>query len=130
MQAQARLTLAPDSAWTDVVSALAAPGPGRDAFAIQRTQVSVSGTASASMVPVYQGYRWVNYTPELARLSLVVRMPDGQLLAKEVQLRWLARGDDGDWKLVLPEAAQARTPQPVSSIDGYTAFSPEATDGN
>ncbi|MGN2642255.1 hypothetical protein ACTD5D_40030 [Nocardia takedensis] len=115
MQAQARLALAPDDAWSQVAARLAARGPGLDAYALNRMFVSVVAAADPAHVAQFAGFRVAEWTAEATTVWLATRLPDGSLSAQPTRMVWR-----GDWKVELP------TPSPSSAPDGRVATDPVA----
>lgn len=129
IQGQARLALAPDSAWAAATATLVAAGAGRDAYAIARAGASITTAADPAATASFTGFRITDYQPEKAELDVATRMPGGQLTSVPVTVLW--RGDD--WKLALPnpsadsaggqwDAPAATDPVSLTSLDGFTAF--------
>ncbi|MBJ8342953.1 hypothetical protein JGU71_29110 [Antrihabitans sp. YC3-6] len=124
MQAQVRLSMAPDESWASTVVTVAAPGPGRDAFAAARVMASISSDADPAQTAQFVGFRVTDYNDSAATIWLATRMPDGTLTAASSRVIWL--GDD--WKLALPDPKGAAgdadsTPLvALTSLDGYTSF--------
>lgn len=124
MQAQVRLSMAPDESWASTVVTVAAPGPGRDAFAAARVMSSISSDADPAQTAQFVGFRVADYNDTAATIWLATRMPDGTLTAASSSVVWL--GDD--WKLALPDPKDAAGELDstalvaLTSLDGYTAF--------
>ncbi|MBJ7287561.1 hypothetical protein [Williamsia sp.] len=112
-QAQARLSLTPDGAWPQVLNAVTAPGPGRDAFASTRVFASITSGSKATKAQQYVGYTFTTYTPERADAVVVTRDATGVSTATPTTAIW--RGDD--WKLLLPDPA-SNPPAPQMVQDG------------
>jgi hypothetical protein len=123
LQAEARLSLAPDQTWPAVVNALIAPGAGRDRFATARAAVSITTAPDPIQVPAYVGYRWDSYTDAEAKVHVAVQQ-NGQLTSKQLILRWVHGFDDkpDDWMLLLPVDGVGDSPIPMSSLDGFIKF--------
>lgn len=95
-----RAAVADDKTWGQVAAAVFAPGPGRDVFAVNRAQISVSGgDVDASAAPTVRGWVISDYSPEAATVSVVTSYPDDSLAKATYRLVW----DDDDWKVVLAE---------------------------
>ncbi|WP_307090952.1 hypothetical protein [Rhodococcus sp. SORGH_AS_0301] len=128
IQGQARLALAPDTAWATVTRTLVAPGDGRDAYAIARSAASITDAADPATTAAFTGFRVSSYDDTRAVVEVATTMPGGQLTAVPVTVLRAT----GDWKIALPAptggeddpTAPAPTdPIPLTSMDGFTAFS-------
>lgn len=125
MQAQARLSLAPDDAWSKVANTLVVAGPGRDAFATARMFASITSEADPGATAQFAGFRVDGWSAQAVTVWLATRMPDGELSAQPSRMLWRA----GDWKLELPSGQKpdeqgrvATDPVALTSLDGYTEF--------
>ncbi|MET8427823.1 hypothetical protein [Nocardia sp. NPDC004860] len=125
MQAQARLSLAPDDAWNKVANTLVVAGPGRDAFATARVFASITTETDPAQTAQFQGFRIDGWTPEAVTVWLATRMPTGELSAQPSRMLWRS----GDWKLELPAGQKAdeqgrvpTDPVALTNLDGYTEF--------
>lgn len=106
IQTSVRMSVAPDEQWTEIARESIAPGPGRDAFMVNRAQVSVDGQGTdEEFRPTIRGYTVDEYSPERAVISVVTEYSDGSLLSTRQEVVWR----DGDWKLVIadPEGGSA-----------------------
>jgi hypothetical protein len=128
IQGQARLALAPDTAWATVTRELVAPGDGRDAYAIARSAASITDAADPATTAAFTGFRVSSYDESRAVIDVATTMPGGQLTAVPVTVL----RSTGDWKIALPAptgaeddptAPTATDPIPLPSMDGFTAFS-------
>ena len=128
IQGQARLALAPDTAWATVTRTLVAPGDGRDAYAIARSAASITDAADPVTTAAFTGFRVSFYDESRAVIDVATTMPGGQLTAVPVTV---LRSTD-DWKIALPApisgeddltASAPTDPFPLTSMDGFTAFS-------
>lgn len=127
IQGQARLALAPDTAWATVTRTLVAPGDGRDAYAIARSAASITDAADPATTAAFTGFRVSSYDESRAVIDVATTMPGGQLTAVPVTVL----RSTGDWKIALPAptgteddptAPAATDPIPLSSMDGFTEF--------
>lgn len=108
VHAAVRIAVAPDGQWTQVVKAMVAPGPGRDAFMVNRAQLENNGAeTNDDMIPVVRGWVMQDYSPERAQVQVITEYSDGSLLGTEETVIWR----DGDWKLVIPEPESTENPQ-------------------
>lgn len=112
-----RLSLAPDQSWAEVANKLAAPGSGRDTYAVNRALVSVTGPAPQGTAPVVRGYKFTSYSPTRADLTLAVEQ-DKKLTAATQTVVWTG----ADWRVLLPEPGTEPTPQPLANLDGFVAL--------
>jgi hypothetical protein len=119
IRGQAYLALTPDSMWGQMVSVVTAPGPGRDEFAANRALVSVAGSVPPEQAPKFVAFKVTDYTPgESTTAAVDVVQEIGsppQRFAYPVALQWI-----GDWRLVLPTAAENIDARPVENLDGFT----------
>ncbi|UPU46242.1 MULTISPECIES: hypothetical protein [Rhodococcus] len=119
IRGQAYLALTPDANWGEMVSIVTAPGPGRDEFAANRALVSVTGPVPAEQAPKFIAFKVTDYTPgDSATAAVDVVQEIGSppaLFVYPVALEWI-----GDWRLVLPTAAENIDAREVDNLDGYT----------
>lgn len=119
IRGQAYLALTPDTTWGQMVSVVTAPGSGRDEFAANRALVSVTGSVPPEQAPKFVAFKVIDYTPgESATAAVEVVQEIGsppQRFVYPVALAWI-----GDWRLVLPTAAENIDARPVENLDGYT----------
>ena len=116
-QGTIRLSLAPDESWAQVANKLAAPGTGRDTYAVNRALVSVTGPAPAGTAPIVRGYTFTSYTPARATLKLAVEQ-DHKLTAAQQTVVWTG----ADWRVLLPEPGTETDAQPLTNLDGFVAL--------
>lgn len=119
-QLNARIPLGPNGAWEKTVAAQVVPGPARDAgLAASKDRNIAPGTVPYAINQIV-GYRIATYTPDVALVELVARIPTGQLQSSTSTVRWMG----GDWKLQLTPASRVGTdPVPVPSLAGYVPWS-------
>lgn len=113
-----RLRLAPDNSWPEVVNAIAAPGVGRDTYAINRAQVSITEPAPAGTEKQVTGFEVSDYTDNRAVVRLLVDKADGTSVATTHTLVWSGE----DWKLRLPAPEDITAPEIVTDKAGFTDF--------
>jgi len=111
IQTTVRISVADDATWPDLVRVAVAPGPGRDAFSVNRVQLSVQGEADAETKPTIRGYRIADYAEDKATVEVVASYPDDSIAETSVSV---IRRDD-DWKVVLPDPAD--TERPASTVE-------------
>lgn len=117
-QSITRLRLAPDQSWPAVANALVAPGPGRDTYAVNRAQITITEPSPAGSEPDLAAFRVDDYSDTAATVELVTDTA-GQLVATTHTLTWNGQ----DWVLVLPEATDdAAGPAVVDDLGGYTTW--------
>lgn len=119
VRGQAYLALTPDQQWGPMVSVITAPGPGRDEFAANRALVSVTGPVPADRAPKFVAFKVTSYQPGDAPTAAVEVVQEvgspAERFAYPVALQWI-----GDWRLVLPTAAENVDARPLDNLDGYT----------
>ena len=93
-----RMSVARDDQWAVVVHDGIAPGPERDAFAISRAQISVTGIADPAEAPTLGGYVVADYTDARADVSIRTRFCDRSVSITDTTVVWTGE----DWKLQLP----------------------------
>jgi hypothetical protein len=98
-----QLSTSADQSWPKVLSIVAASGEGRDAFAVNRSLISSSGTVDPAVVPSIVGYTFADYTDTAAAVDIVQRFPDESLASTRTNVVWVG----SDWKLDLPTAEEA-----------------------
>lgn len=113
-----RMSVAPDSDWAQIAGALAAPGPGRDAWSLERTQISITSAVPDGQAPRVLGYLVDDYTPEQAVISIITSQPDRSLTATTTTMAW---SPPGDWRRVLPDPAAPNPVNPVKVLDSVPA---------
>jgi hypothetical protein len=111
-----RLRLAPDNSWPDVVNAVAAPGVGRDTYAVNRAQVSITDPAPEGTEAHLEGFEVTDFTDTRAVVRLAVERPDGALMATTHTLVWSGE----DWKLLLPAPDDIPEPETLTDTAGFT----------
>lgn len=112
IQASVRMSVAADTQWPTIGQRMLAPGPGRDAWAVARAQISI--TAPTDTPPRLLGYRVRTYTPGRAEIAIYARQPDNSLTCNTETVIW----QNSDWKLLLPD--QLHT-QAVTSVPAVPA---------
>lgn len=110
-----RMSVAPDGEWPQIAGALAAPGPGRDAWSLDRTQISITTDVPDRQAPVVLGYAVTEYTPERAVIAIITRQRDQSLTCTTTTVAWTP---PGDWRRVLPDPGAAGGDNPVAALDG------------
>lgn len=121
IQGTLRLAMAPDTSWPAVANSVAAPGEGRDSYAVNRALVTVTGPAPAGSAPQIKGFRVQDYTPTRTVVNIAAAQPDTTLVAATQTMVWSGE----DWKILLPAPGSETAPQTLSDLSGYTAL--EAT---
>ncbi|MGW0046984.1 hypothetical protein GV791_29795 [Nocardia cyriacigeorgica] len=98
IHATVRISVAPDSDWAVIGHQMLAPGPGRDAWALARAQISIT-TPITDGAPKILGYTLAQYSPDTAAIDIYSLHPDNSLTRNHTQLTW----QGGDWRLQLPD---------------------------
>ncbi|MBL1080078.1 hypothetical protein JK358_37345 [Nocardia sp. 2] len=111
IQHSTRLSLAPDGSWAAVAAASVVSGPGKDAWVLARARISITGPATAALVPTLLGYRITSYQPERVAVTVYARYPDDSLAAFHQTVAWVG----GDWRLDLSAPSESNT-APVEAI--------------
>lgn len=108
-----RMSVAPDNQWAAVGHRMLAPGPGRDAWATARAQVSITAPA-ADTVPTILGYLVTAYTGTEAQVQTFSRYPDNSTTRNTATVIWAPDG----WRLRLPDTV---VESPVTAVDAVPA---------
>ncbi|MEV6096187.1 hypothetical protein [Nocardia sp. NPDC051981] len=111
INATVRISVATDSEWALIGQRMLASGPGRDAWAIARSQISITDPITASALRI-AGYRVVNYAPDRAEIAIFTIQSDQSLTRNTATVIW----QDGDWKLLLPGHPQSSLVQTVTAL--------------
>ncbi|WP_155977064.1 hypothetical protein [Nocardia sp. 348MFTsu5.1] len=107
-----RMSVAGDDQWAQIAGTLAAPGPGRDAWSIDRTRISITTAVPAGQAPTVLGYLITDYSPDRAVIAIVTRQPDQSLTSTTSTVVWTP---PGDWRRLLPDPATS-TENPVTVL--------------
>ncbi|MBF6176052.1 hypothetical protein [Nocardia blacklockiae] len=97
IHATVRMSVATDSQWPQIGQQLLAPGPGRDAWAVARAQISL--TQPVTTPPKILGYQIARYTPGEADTAIYTVQPDTSLTRNLATVVWR----NNDWRLLLPD---------------------------
>ncbi|MGV9836466.1 hypothetical protein ACWDUL_20085 [Nocardia niigatensis] len=120
IRGQAALALSRDTEWGQVLARLTAPGPGRDAFAVQRAALTIDGDVPAGSANHFVAFKVTAYhaeAPTTAAVRVVTRIgSDPKEYDYPVALQWLS----GDWRIVLPVPTDGIDATVLTSLDGYT----------
>lgn len=106
-----RLSVAPDHQWATVVNRELVPGPARDEWAINRVQLSITGSAAPEYAPRLLGYKITEYRDERSRVEVYTEYSDSSLAVNHTTVS----RHGGDWLLQLPDPRS--TARPVDAID-------------
>ncbi|WP_245649619.1 hypothetical protein [Nocardia shimofusensis] len=106
-----RLSVAPDGDWPAVVAKEVLPGPARDAWAVDRVRVSITGPADPEYAPRLRGYRITEYTGERGLVDVYTEYSDGSLAVNHTAVEWSTQ----DWRLRLPDLDS--TARPIAAVD-------------
>ncbi|MGW5456597.1 hypothetical protein [Nocardia sp. NPDC003979] len=104
-----RISVAPDGQWAAVGQRMIAPGPGRDAWATARAQISIT-TPATDAVPKILGYVVAAYTDTEAQIQTYSIYPDNSTTRNTATVIWATDG----WRLRLPDTV---TESPVTAVD-------------
>ena len=109
--------LAAMNLWAEGTAVPASELFGRLAVGAPRNLGSSAQLDSSGPVQ-FAGYRYVSYTPAQAQVAVVLRGPEGKLLAVVTTMVWGA----GDWKYLFP-AGGTPAMQQIADLTGYVAWS-------
>ncbi|WP_084501247.1 hypothetical protein [Nocardia xishanensis] len=117
IHAAVRMSIAPDSQWAAVGQQMLAPGPGRDAWATARAQISITTPITAG-APKILGYQVTRYTLDATDVEIYSRHPDNSLTRNTTHVVWQRE----DWRLRLPDNPTANpvTTVPIAPADMVT----------
>lgn len=116
---QTLLATTGDSDWPEMANTILAPGAGKDQWVQSRALMSVKGRVRNPAT--FVGFQFSDYSDDRAQVLLALEWPDGMLTAQPTQLAW----QTGDWKLVLPTQQSAVDATEITTLDGFTEFSPK-----
>lgn len=121
IRGQVTLAMASDNSWGKAVSYITAPGPGRDEFVANRAVVSVTaGEVPAGQAPKFVGFKVTGLVvgdPTTAGVQIAQEIGSPPaLFAYPVALQWI----EGDWRIVLPTAAENIDAVELDNLDGFT----------
>ncbi|WP_430336157.1 hypothetical protein [Rhodococcus sp. ACT016] len=121
IRGQVTLAMASDNSWGKAVSYITAPGPGRDEFVANRAVVSVTaGEVPTGQAPTFVGFKVTDYQsgdPTTAGVQIAQQIGNPpELFAYPVALQWI----EGDWRIVLPTAAEDIDATLLDNLDGFT----------
>ncbi|MFX0576235.1 hypothetical protein [Nocardia nepalensis] len=109
IHASVRMSLATDSQWPLVGQQMLVPGPGRDAWAVTRTQISITSVITSG-APKVLGYTITRYTPDAADIAIYTRQSDASLTRNTATVLW----QSSDWRLLIPDEPTTPT---VTAVD-------------
>ncbi|MBF6331809.1 hypothetical protein [Nocardia transvalensis] len=110
IQATVRVSVATDRQYALIGQRMVAPGPGRDAWAVARAQISISAAATAP--PKILGYRITGYTRDRAETEIFALQPDSSMTRHTAMVVWL----DEDWKLSMPDGPHSPLVSAVTAL--------------
>ncbi|MGQ4618981.1 hypothetical protein [Nocardia sp. R7R-8] len=108
IQATVRMSIATDGQWPAVGQRMLAPGPGRDAWATARAQISITAPITAGS-PKVLGYVITRYSLDATDVDIYSTHPDNSVACNHTTVVW--HGDD--WRLHLPDTP---TTAPVTAV--------------
>ncbi|MFD8245069.1 hypothetical protein [Nocardia sp. NPDC059691] len=106
-----RLAVAADTQWAKVAAAELVPGPGKDEWAVNRVQLSITGPAGPEFAPRLLGYKITGYSESRSTVDVYTEYSDRSKAVHHTAVEWF--GDD--WRLRLPDPDS--TARPIDSID-------------
>lgn len=111
--------------WRAILDEQTVPGPGREAFAAIRAEhpISASSQPAPGSRGQIAGFRFVNYTPEVATIQIVSQFASygGVLQMTTLTVRWNGQ----DWLLELqPDGGASPTASRVNSLAQFTPWGP------
>lgn len=120
IHATVRMSIAPDSQWPVVGQRMLAPGPGRDAWATARAQISITTPVEGSP-PIILGYRVTRYALDATDIEIYSLHPDNSVTRNSARVLW----QRDDWRLQLSTTSAI---SPVSAVPAppadMVAFTP------
>ncbi|MEU2258103.1 hypothetical protein ABZ540_33575 [Nocardia xishanensis] len=120
VHASVRMSIAPDGTWAAVGQQMLAPGPGRDAWATARAQISITAPITDG-APKLLGYRVTRYSPEASDIEVYSHHPDNSATRHDTHVLWQRE----DWRLHLPENPTTSSVTAVTSPPtDMVAFTP------
>ncbi|WP_249645225.1 hypothetical protein [Nocardia sputi] len=108
IHATVRMSIATDNQWSVVGQRMLAPGPGRDAWATARAQISITAPITEDR-PKVLGYVITRYTLDATDVDIYSIHPDNSVTRNHTTVVW--HGDD--WRLQLPDHP---TTAPVTDV--------------
>ncbi|MEV6140485.1 hypothetical protein AB0L63_31485 [Nocardia sp. NPDC051990] len=120
IQSTIRMSIATDTQWPIVGQRMLAPGPGRDAWATARAQISIT-TPITSGAPKVLGYLIARYTHDATDVDIYTIHPDNSVTCNHTHVLWHSE----DWRLQLLDnpTATSVTAVAVPPVD-MVAFTP------
>lgn len=107
-----QLSTAPDAQWAGILSAVAAPGEGRDTYAAHRALLSVTAAVDPQAAPTITGYAITGYSTNAADVDIVQRFPDHSRAVSRSRVVWTGQ----DWQLDLPLPGEATPVRAVAEL--------------
>ncbi|MEV4237075.1 hypothetical protein AB0J47_18075 [Nocardia sp. NPDC049737] len=109
IQTTVRMSIATDSQWPTVGQRMLAPGPGRDAWATARAQISITAPITSG-APKVLGYQVPRYTLDAADVDIYTSHPDNSVTCNHTHVLW--QGED--WRLQVPDNPAAASVMAVA----------------
>ncbi|WP_433678336.1 hypothetical protein [Nocardia sp. CA-119907] len=104
IQSTVRMSISTDSQWPMVGQRMLAPGPGRDAWATARAQISITAPITSGP-PKVLGYLISRYTLDATDVDIYTVHPDNSLTRNNTHVLWRSE----DWRLQLPDNSTTAT---------------------
>ncbi|MFC9895933.1 hypothetical protein ACFVMC_19775 [Nocardia sp. NPDC127579] len=105
-----RLSVAPDNQWAKIIAKEVVPGPARDEWSVNRTQLSITGPAAPEYAPRLLGYKITGYTSQKTAVDIYTEYSDGSKAVNHTAVEWFL----DDWRLRLPDPGS--TARPIDAI--------------
>ncbi len=115
IHATVRMSIATDNQWPIVGQRMLAPGPGRDAWATARAQISIT-SPTTDRPPKLLGYVITRYTLDATNVDIYSIHPDNTVTCNHTGVVW--HGDD--WRLQLPDS-----PTTTAAVTAMTVPPPD-----
>ncbi|TFC01493.1 hypothetical protein E3O42_10285 [Cryobacterium adonitolivorans] len=111
------VALGTDATMYDKMSALVAPGPGRDALT---SMAEGADSGASSYRAQIAGFAINAFDEKAATVDLALNYNDGQMVSLPLKLVW----SEGDWKIVVADdGSMPIAPAALEGLGGYTPWS-------
>ncbi|WP_329410789.1 hypothetical protein OG563_00375 [Nocardia vinacea] len=110
IQSTVRMSIATDSQWPIVGQRMLAPGPGRDAWATARAQISITAPITSG-APKVLGYQISHYSLDATDVDIYTSHPDNSITRNHTHVLWQTE----DWRLQLPDNPTAASVTTVAA---------------
>jgi hypothetical protein len=107
------------ASWRMVLAEQVVPGPGASVYASQRAMEPDVNTTQSGQYGQIAGFQFVTYSPGLAVMQIVSRLPGGTLQVTTMTTQWSGT----DWRLVLhDDGTPGGNVQQLGGMDGFVAW--------